>query len=223
MADIIKSSKFQNAIICAEGLIVTILALFAIHDTVTATGAGYFLFLKSGLLSRTAWDILTDALVVIISCVLIVLPALIYKAGIKTAIIFYMAVISLNILVRPDVLITSFTGREAIGPADSFNALLSYLPTICLAISFTMLICFLSDEKNSVAKYVWYAAAAAIFLAASVVISSFREILVFAAGYAVILPSVKKIESEDHTLPVSLVLFAASVWKLYFVLATYHV
>ncbi len=224
MTDTLKNQKFQKAVICAEGLIVTILALFAIHDTVTATGAGYLLFLKSGLLSRTVWDIMVDALVAVITFALILIPVRIYKAGITEAVIFYLAGVSLAMLVRPDILITSFTGREAVGVAASADALLSYLPLFCIAIVFTVMICFTSDEKESVKKYVWYAAFAAIFIASSVILSSFREIFVFAAGYTVLLPSVKKTGSlKEHVLPLSIVLFAASAWKLYFILATYHV
>ena len=219
----IKSPKFQNILICTEGILVSILALLAIHNTVTATGAGYLLFLKTGVLSRTGWDITVDAFVFILSLALVLIPVLIRKAGIKDAFLFLMAVISLCALVRPDILLTSFMGREGLEAGKALFDLLTYLPTLSVALLLTAGIIFvfnLGDE--GVKKHFVGGVFAVLFLLLSVLITSFYEIFLFAAGYTVLLPMIGRVSKIKYgTGLLSVVLFAASVWKLYFVLITY--
>lgn len=201
----------------------TVLALLAIHNTVTATGAGYLFFLKTGALTRTAWDIIVDLLVIVLAAALIIIPSLIFKAGIKAAAIFMMSGVSLCRLIRPDILITSFMGRDNEGALAAFNGLLGYLPALLIAAFYVWVICKVPSEEDDNNKSLFiYACITAALLIASVLISSLHEIFLFAAGYCMLLPSVKGLKkTEKGSAFISFVLFAASVWRLYFVLVTY--
>ena len=222
MTEILKNRKFQNALTYAEGLVTAALVLLAVHNTVTATGAGYLFFLKTHALPRTVFDILIDLLVVIMTAALIAVPAVIFKAGITDAVIFMMSGTALCPLVRPDILITSFTGRESAGMGASFYALLGYIPTMIISAFYVWVIYTSSSEEDDKKSILIYICIAITLSAASVLMSRFYEILVFAAGYCVLLPSLKGLKNtEKGRLLISFVLFAASLWRLYFILVTY--
>lgn len=223
MTGILENRKFQNVLIAAAGPVTAALVLLAIHNTVTATGAGYLFFLKTGALTRTAWDIIVDLLVVTLTAALIIIPALVFRAGIKEAVIFMMSGISLCRLIRPDILITSFTGRESEGAVAALYGLLGYLPALLIAAFYVWVICKVPSEEDDNKKSLFiYACITAALLTASVLISSLHEIFLFAAGYCMLLPSVKGLKkTEKGSTFISFVLFAASVWRLYFVLVTY--
>lgn len=223
MTEILKNRKFQNTLISFEGVLTASLILLSIHNTVTATGAGYMFFLKTGALTRTAWDIIVDLLVVILTGALIAAPVMIFKAGVKEAVVFMMSGVSLCKLVRPDILITSFTGRESEGIRASLYGMLGYIPTLLIAVFYVWVILSVSSEEDENKKStVIYACITAALLAASVLISSFHEIFMFVAGYCVLLPTVNRLKNiEEGSILISFVLFAASLWRLYFVLVTY--
>ena len=219
----INSPKFQNILICTEGILVSLLALLAIHNTVTATGAGYLLFLKTGALSRTGWDIAVDAFVLILACALIILPVLLNKAWINDGFILLMSVVSLCYLVRPDILLTSFMGREGIETGKAVFDLLTYLPTLLVAVVFVAGIVFASEtDAERVKHQIICGVIAVLFLLFSVLLTSFHEIFMFAAGYTILLTITGRAGKIKYGVALmSTVLFAASVWRLYFVLITY--
>ena len=223
MMNIFENEKFQKLVICVACFIVMITALFAIHDTVTATGAGYLFYLKTGVLSRSAWDIIADILVIVPSTLMLLVPAMICKPGIDVTALFFMANVSLTYLVRPDVLITSFMGREGIGITASVHELLLYLPTLLIAFAVVTFIRIASDEEDMLSlKKVCYFLIPAFFLIMSVTMSFMYEVFVFCAGYCVLLPIAARLRHiKEGKMILGAVLFVSALWRLYFVLATY--
>ena len=223
MMKIFEDQKFQKGFILAGGAVVTAPAILAIHDTVTATGAGYLLFLKTGMISRTGWDIIADLLVIILSLAFVIVPAIICKSGIEGAVLFYLANVSLTQLVRPDILITSFMGREGEGAEAALTKLTGYLPTLLIAFAVTLIIRIASGEEKLLSgKKVLYIVIPALFLGLSIPVSSMYEVFTFCTGYSVLLPAVGRMKDiKEGKLITAFVLILASIWRLYFVLATY--
>ena len=205
----------------AEALAVFAMAVLAIHDTNTATGTGYWFLLKFNVLGRTFWDLAVDAVLILFVAALTLIPVFILKGKLTDAVLFFLANAALNIYIRPDRLLSLFTG-SAVERADALYALLSFLPGLLLIVAFTIAL--------SAPKMYLYLAVSGCLIILGICIPGLSELTRFAAGYTATIPYLGYLISckdEENALYIRLLpgtLFClCGIWRLIMVLSTYHI
>ena len=221
MDKLLSSKKNTDILLLAEAFAVFVFAVLAVHDTNTATGTGFWFLLKFNVAGRTFWDIAVDAVLLLSVIALTVIPVFILKGKISDAVLFFMANAALNIYIRPDRLLSVFTGSD-VTRTDAAYALLSFLPGILLICAFSILI--------SAPRMVRFFGISAALLAFGICIPSLAEITRFFAGYFALMPYLAFCSSgrdEKNRALIRLLpgcLFClCGVWRLILVLSTYHV
>ena len=215
------SKKNTDIILFAEALAVFAFAVLAMHDTNTATGTGYWFALKFNASSRTFWDLAVDAVLVVSVLALVLIPVFILKGKLSDAVLFFLANAALNIYIRPDRLLSLFTGGT-VERADAVYALLSFLPGLLLIIAFSILI--------SAPRMTLFSAVSGCLLIAGIGIPHLSEITRFAAGYVALIPYLGYLVSDRDEknrvltglLPGTLFCLCG-IWRLIMVLSTYHI
>ena len=225
MNEVISEKKKRIPLTAIESAVISVIAVLAIHDTNTATGAGYLLYLQMGGLSRTGWDLIVDAWVVLLMVLCAFVPSILFKTGRKGQGVFFLAGTALLELVRPDRLLAPFSGGEAITRDAAVYSLLSFLPAwmmIGLAVYILYRLPGTSEKESDHAGLC--ACASMILMFISVIFTSFFEICMFASGYILLVPAARQIPKIKYSGQTVLgtVLFLGSLWRLYLIMATYH-
>ena len=227
MSGFFSKKKNIDIITCLEALAVFALAVLSIHDTNTATGAGYLLFLKSGALTRDAWNIILDLALVIMMIALLCVPALMLKAEPGSIPVFFLSACAFSVYLRPDRLIAPFLGGDVLSSGQIRTAIATWIPvwSVCAAVE---ILIFLSSEKEIIKLSLITAAVSMLCLIAGAFTPAF-EIFLFASGCVICLPFLKlPIGERDGADPVifrlipGTVLFLCGAWRLFMVLSTYH-
>ena len=227
MKEFFSKKKNIDIIVFLEALAAMAMAVLAIHDTNTATGAGYLLYISSGSMSRGAWNIILDLCIIAAMLVLIAVPAFILKTGLGSTSLFFLGACAFSSYLRPDRLLAPFMGGEIISRADARVAVISWLPAgiVCAAVLLTV---FSVSEKNTVKIPAITGAVSAACLVLSVLTPA-SEIFLFAAGYFVAIPFLAADKCKEGTsdmlvlrlIPAS-VMFLCGIWRLFMVLSAYH-
>ena len=98
-------NRIIGTVIYLEAILLLATVILSIHDTNTAVGSGYYLFLKSGKLSRQTWDILVDSLILIFICIAVLIPSVCMKFRTREAALLFISNVALNSYIRPDRLV----------------------------------------------------------------------------------------------------------------------
>jgi hypothetical protein len=217
--------NIPGCLINAEGAAALAASCLAVHDTGTATGAGFLIFLRTGLLSRGAWDLLLDAIVLLLICAVVAVPAVLLKSGIRNAALYLLSGIALLPLVRPDRIVSPFMGGEVMSMGDAVSAVTAYMPLWILTLSLILLMHYgpgAGNERKT--RLVILACISAALIVLSFIIRPFSEIILFASGAVLLLPVLElKAGEKDHTVFLaSVVLFIRGMWRLYMAMALYH-
>lgn len=221
MDKFLSSKKNTGIILIAEALAVFAMAVLTIHDTNTATGTGYWFLLKFNVLGRTFWDLAVDALLVLTVIALTLIPLIILKGKLTDAFLFFLANVALNTYIRPDRLLSLFTG-SSVERSDALYALLSFLPGLFLIVAFTIAL--------SAPKMYLYFGEAACLIVLGICLPGLSEVTRFAAGYTALIPYLGYLVSERddknvlyiRILPGTLFCLCG-IWRLIMVLSTYHI
>ncbi|MCR5739185.1 MAG: hypothetical protein K6G43_05160 [Lachnospiraceae bacterium] len=225
MKSLTDNKKIQTAIFCLAAAVIFVLVCLAVHDTATATGCGYYLFLQTGAFSRNVWDIAADAGMMAAILVLVLLPAALFRVKADDFAVFFLSGCALLQYVRPDRLITAFTGELEATGEEAVYYLLSYMPVwVITAAVLYLLYSFPGTEEKRSDKACVFAGISMLFMFASILIPSFHEIFIFASGYCILLPMLPQIKGRkpEIRLVIGAVMFLGSLWRLYFVMAGYH-
>ena len=227
MRSFFTKKKNIDFIICLEAMAVFVRAVLAMHDTNTATGAGYSLFIATGALSREAWDILVDLGLVVLMIVLLLIPMLILKADPGSTALFFLGASAFSVYLRPDRFLAPFTGGSVLSFEDRKWALIAYIPSWMICAGILLLVCSL--RKGAMRKVITVCTLASVSCALAGSVTPAFEIFLFASGYFITMPFIR-IASEDETgtdpltfrfIP-GTVMFLCGVWRLIMVLSTYH-
>jgi hypothetical protein len=226
MKGFFSKKKNIDIIVCLEAMAVSVLAVLAIHDTNTATGAGYSLFIRTGAFTRQGWDFMVDLVIILLITGLLAVPSLVFKTGLGNAAIFFLGTCAFSVYVRPDRLLAPFTGGTALEFAEKKDAFVSWVPTWLLASGILVLVFF--SRKKEVQKTVAVCAAlSAVSAAAGFLIPAF-EIFLFGSGYFIAMPFLHMAPCGEDDDPVvsglipGTVLCLCGIWRLIMVLSTYH-
>jgi hypothetical protein len=226
MTNTISDEKKRIWIVTAEAVLVFILAVLTVHDTNTATGTGYLLYLEMEGLSREGWEVVVDAWVCLLVVLAAIIPSILYKTDHNGTGLFFMAGTSLLFLVRPDRLLTPFAGGEAIARSEAIYSLLSYLPAWMMTAVIIYALYHLPDtsEKESDSAEIC-ACVSIVFMFLAVIFTRFFEILMFISGYVLLVPMARQIPKvkQGGRILAGTIFFLCSVWKLYSIMAGYHV
>lgn len=227
MRSFFTKKKNIDIIVCLEAMAVFVLAALAVHDTNTATGAGYSLFIATGALSRETWNVLTDLVLVILMIALLLIPKFILKADLGSSALFFLGASAFSVYLRPDRFIAPFTGGDVLGFEDKRWAVIGYIPTwmICAGI---LLLVFCS-RKGPVRKVIIICTSVSVLCVIAGLITPAFEIFIFVSGYFITMPFIR-IASEDEAcadpavfrLVPGTVMCLCGVWRLIMVLSTYH-
>ncbi len=211
----------MGVILFSEALAVYAMVILAIHDTNTATGTGYWFLLEFNVLGRTFWDIAVDVTLVLAVTALALIPVFILKGKLTDAVLFFMGNCALNIYIRPDRLLSLFTGTSAVR-SDALYALPEFLPGMLLIAAFTILI-------SAPGMYLCFVISAC-FIALGICFPGLSEVTRFIAGYTALIPYLRYLISQrddDNSLVIRLLpgtLFClCGIWRLLMVLFTYHI
>lgn len=221
MDKFLSSKKNTDILVFAEALLVFAMVVLAIHDTNTATGTGYWFLLKLNVLGRTFWDLLVDAVLILAVFALTLIPVFILRGKPVDAVLFFMGNCALNVYIRPDRLLSLFTGGT-VERWDAMYALLSYLPGIFLTVALSILV----SAPRQVSCFI----TSAFLLIAGICLPSVSELTRFLAGYTALIPYLGFCTSEKDEMSYLLnrflpgtVFCLCSVWRLIMVLSTYHI
>ncbi|MBO4608958.1 MAG: hypothetical protein J5696_03715 [Lachnospiraceae bacterium] len=221
-------SKKKNIdiIVCLEAMAVSVLAVFAVHDTNTATGAGYSLFIGTGAFTRRGWDFMVDLVIILLIAGLLAVPSLIFKTGLGNAAMFFLGTCAFAVYVRPDRLLAPFTGGAALEFSEKKDAFVSWIPTWLLAVGILVLV-FFSRKKEEIKTALICAVLSAVCAVLGFITSAF-EIFLFGSGYFVAMPFIRMAPVGEDDDPVvyglipGSILFLCGTWRLIMVLSTYH-
>lgn len=226
MTNALTKEKKGILIVAAEAVIIFIMAVLAVHDTNTATGTGYLLYLQLEGLTREGWELVVDAWICLLMVLAVVIPSMAYKTGYGEAGLFFMAGTALLDLVRPDRLLTPFAGGEAVARSEAIYSLLSYLPAWMLTAVLIYALYHLPDtgEKETDSAELC-ACISMVFMLLSVIFTRFFEICMFLSGYVLLMPAARQIPKikQGGRILVGTILFLCCLWKLYMIMAQYHV
>lgn len=227
MNGFISKKRNIDIILCLEALVVFALAVLAVHDTNTSAGAGYSLFIRSGVLSREGWNVIVDLVLVILMIALLVIPSIALKSGFGSSALFFLGVSAFSVYARPDRLIAPFTGGTILSLYEKWNALVTWFPTWIVCAGILMLVFFSRKEGEYKAALVC-AALSAVSVLLGFITPAFESFL-FMAGYFIAMPFLRLSPAgEKDEAPViyglvpGTVLFLCGAWRLIFVLSTYH-
>ncbi len=214
-------------IVLVEALAVLVMAVLAVHDTNTATGAGYLLYITSGALTRNVWNIILDLFIILMMLVFVAIPVKILRADFGGAALFFLGVSAFAIYLRPDRLLAPFMGGEILSFADAKAAIVSWIPLWIICASVVVMI--YADPEKEKPKFPVIASALSILSLILSLITPASEIFMFVSGYFVAMPFLtmgRKEEKESDPLVFRLipasVFFLSAVWRLVMVLSTYH-
>ena len=225
MNEVISENKKRIPLTALEAAVISVLAVLAIHDTNTAAGAGYLLYLQMGGLSRMGWDLIVDAWIVLLTVLCTFVPSILFKTGYKGQGVFFLAGTALLELIRPDRLLAPFSGGEAITRDAAVYSLLSFLPVwmmIAVAVYILYRLPGTSEKESDHAGLC--ACASMVLMFVSVIFPVLFEICIFASGYILLVPAARQIPKMKYSGQTFLgtVLFLGSFWRLYQIMATYH-
>ena len=224
MKKILSDNKIRDRILVIEGLLIILLCVLTIHDTGTATGAGYLMFLKTGLFSRSGWDLVIDVWVLGIVCLFILIPSMKLKSSLSDASLFFMMGVSIIHLVRPDKLLI-FVRMPEIQREEVIRALIEYLPEwILLLFVLYMIYSFSGSDQKDVDRAEICVCISILFMFAGVIFPPVYELSLFASGYVLLIPLLAKItgRKECERLLLGTLLLLRCIWRLYMIMAQYH-
>ena len=227
MRSFFTKKKNTDIIVCLEALVVFALASLAVHDTNTATGAGYSLFIETGVLSRETWNILVDLVLLVLMIALPLIPKAVLKADLGSTALFFLGASAFSVYLRPDRFLAPFTGCSVLGIEDRKWAVIAYMPSWMICAGILLLVCSL--RKEAMRKVISVCTLASVSCVLAGLFTPAFEIFIFASGYFVTMPFIC-IVSEDETnadpltfrLIPGTVMFLCGVWRLIMVLSTYH-
>ena len=148
MKEFFLKKKNIDIIVGLEALAVFAMAVLAIHDTNTATGAGYLLFIRTGSLSREAWNLIVDIVLVTLAVILLFVPAKLLKADIGSASVFFLSVSAFSVYLRPDRFIAPFTQGDVMPAYEIKNSVISWIPVWIVCAAVLALVFFTADAKK---------------------------------------------------------------------------
>ncbi len=219
-------NKIFGVLTVAASLVIFVLSVLAIHDTNTATGAGYLLFLTTGTFSRMLWDVVVDACVAFLVLLFVIVPARAFRSAFSEMSLFFLSCSALTVYVRPDRLITSFMRAEGMTRDDAVMTLMSYLPLWILSALWIYGLYHLpGTEEKSSDRALIFSGVSIIFMFASIIFTPFFEVCIFLSGYFLLIPGLKQITGKkaNGLIPAAAVFFVCSLWRLYMVMAQYHI
>ena len=226
MKEFFLKKKNIDIIVGLEALAVFAMAVLAIHDTNTATGAGYLLFIRTGSLSREAWNLIVDIVLVTLAVILLFVPAKLLKADIGSASVFFLSVSAFSVYLRPDRFIAPFTQGDVMPAYEIKNSVISWIPVWIVCAAVLALVFFTVDAKKRKLPLIT-AAVSALCLPVGALTPAF-EIFIFASGYFLTIPFLNIRPDDKGVSPLVMrlipgtVLFLRSIWRLFMVLSTYH-
>ena len=227
MSCFLSKKKNTDILTVMEAFAVFVLVLFALHVTNTSTGAGYLLYIRSGVLSRSAWDMILELILILLMLVLLIVPSLIIKADPGSIALFFLSVCGFTAYLRPDRLLAPFTGGEIMSRGDIVNSVFSILPVWIVCGSFQLLL--FADAKGRELKLLTIMALISVGCLIIGALTPAFEIFLFASGYFLNLPVLEAGKRQGITsdpivsgLIPGTVLCLRSVWRLLLVLSTYH-
>ncbi len=197
------------------------LAVLAAHDAGTATGTGFYMQLKTGALSREAWDVIVDAVLVILTLVCVCIPAIRFRSDMTSVSLFVMAGISLIPLVRPDRLVTVLMGDGTGSFEQALQGLLSNLPLMIITYA---LVYALQSEDAEHPRFIRVCGlVAAVLCTLSLTLAVLSDVFLFFAGYTILLPVLKgAVGNFKGRGLMAAVFFLGGMWKMISILFAYH-
>lgn len=201
--------------------------IYAILDTVKATGTGYYMYLNSGVFTRGGWDIICTLVIAVAVLCITIAAAVILHGSVYDMALFFLANGALTKYVRPDRILAPFTGGEALERSGVYVKYLDYAPAWILTIVFLLIISSAFDDmtEKTLKKHILKCVcASALMLALGYLINSAFELFLFAAGVSILLPVLKvsKTASKKVMVIPGGVFFICMIWKLYMATALYH-
>ncbi len=217
--------RIIGTVICLEAVFLMAVALFSFHDVNTAVGAGYYLFLKTGKLSRQIWDIMVDFLLLIFIFLAVLIPYVCLKYRVKEGALLLISGVALNTYIRPDSLIHAvFEGAKK--PYETFiSDIRDFLITWLIILAVCLILrCFTEQSGAEKKKGNILFCLSVMLFGAAILSSPVSEILLWISGYLLLAAVVYLIsKNDDRTQAVfATVLFIRGMWRLFFVLSTYH-
>ena len=211
--------------IVSMALAAFILCAMAALDTVKATGTGFYMYLKTGSVSREGWDVICLIVILLSVLILAAIPALLMKGNITDASIVFLSNGALTVFVRPDRILAPFIGGEAAERIDIIFRYLKYLPVWIGAIVFILIVSQTAGDVKDLNRIIMVCiCVSALFMILGYIVNSAYELFLFASGYALLWPLVRITKESRKILYLvpGVVFFAAMIWKLYMALALYH-
>ena len=219
--------KKQNVWVLLLTCIIFMMSVRTLHDTNTATGAGYLLFLKTGYFSRYVWELLLDVIILCAALLMILIPVRIWRTKAEDVSVFILLCCACIPLIRPDILIIPFfQERVAVNGREIISLLQQYGPR--QIISAVLLLIFVSmDEGYELihkSRLVSVVVISGMLFVTGAVLTGIHDHLFFLSSYVLLLPCLKLftlLKTEGKVL-FALSLFVTDLWKFYSIQAQYH-
>ena len=224
MIKTLTNQKTQKAVIAVMAVFVFLFAVLAIHDAVVATGTGYYFNLTTGTLSRSIWNYIVDLALAAVIAIAALLPAIIMKSEPSDVALFFLANVAVSVYIRPDTILQGFLGNYVPSPQDSVNSLWEVMPLWFILFFVVFMVYSLLAQKSSYRLAIICVAVSVLFFLLAILLPVYRHYFLWLMAYVLLISLLKQFPALDVSGKLSLgfVFFLCGVWRLYLVMATYH-